>query len=226
LTKQEGEVGMKNLMKLKCVALLLGLVAFGLQTPTWAATSFDLVGFNFPVQILASVDFTYDSNLRKISVSLMNKSEFDARLTAFAFNVPDNVTGVNVFTGPANWSDSFSPNSINTPGQFGQFDLAGITGSNFNGGDPNDGIPPSSTFDFEFLLNGTGLDGLTEDSFLGLLSYPGNPNDNPQPFIARFQRVGSDGEGSDVAVVPIPAAAWLLGSGLVGLLALRRRFRH
>ena len=26
--------------------------------------------------------------------------------------------------------------------------------------------------------------------------------------------------------VPLPAAAWLLGSGLVGLLALRRRFRH
>jgi hypothetical protein len=26
--------------------------------------------------------------------------------------------------------------------------------------------------------------------------------------------------------VPLPVAAWLLGSGLVGLLALRRRFRH
>ena len=30
----------------------------------------------------------------------------------------------------------------------------------------------------------------------------------------------------DISTVPIPAAAWLLGSGLLGLLALRRRFRH
>lgn len=215
---------MKNHIKIKCVLLVVGLVAFGLQTPTWAATSFDLAGFNFPDQILASVDFGYDPNLGKISVSLTNKSEFDARLTAFAFNAPDNVTGVGSFSGPANWSESFSPDSINSPDQFGNFDLAGLTGPNFNGGDPNDGIPLLSTFNFEFFLIGTGLDGLTEDSFLALLSNPVNPNDNLQPFMARFQRVGLDGNGSDVAVVPIPAAAWLLGSGLVGLLGLRSRF--
>jgi hypothetical protein len=51
------------LMKLRCALLLLGLVVFGLQKPALATTSFDLVGFNFPDQILASVDFTYDSNL-------------------------------------------------------------------------------------------------------------------------------------------------------------------
>lgn len=221
--KTGGEVGMKNLMKLKGVLLLLGLVTFGLQATTWAATSFDLFGVNFPNQISASVNFAYDSDLGKINVSLTNNSDFDARLTAFAFNVPDDVTGVAGFTGPSGWSKSFDPDNINTPGQFGQFDLAGITGPNFNGGDPNDGIPPLSAFDFEFLLNGTGLDVLTEDSFLDLLSYPGT-NDNPQSFIARFQRVGLDGEGSDVAVVPIPATLLLFGSGLMGLVGLRRRF--
>ena len=30
----------------------------------------------------------------------------------------------------------------------------------------------------------------------------------------------------DISTVPIPAAAWLLGSGLLSLLALRRRFLH
>ena len=217
---------MKNPMKIKFAVLILGIVAFGVQTPAWAATSFDLVGHDFPDQVLASVDFTYDPDSGKISVSLENKSEFDARLTAFALNVPDNVTGVADFSGPANWSWLFSPDSINSPDQFGKFDLAGLTGRNFNGGDPNDGIPPLGTFNFEFLLSGTGLNGLTDDSFLGLLSKPGNQNDNPRPFIARFQRVEFDGNGSDVAVVPVPAAAWLLASGLIGLVGVRRRFQN
>ena len=216
---------MKNLVRLKCILLILGLVTFGLQTTIWAATTFDLVGVNFPDQISASVNFAYDSSLGQIDVSLTNNSDFDARLTAFAFNVPNNVTGVSNFTGPSGWSESYDPDNIDTPGQFGKFDLAGLTGPNFNGGDPNDGIPPTSTFDFAFVLMGSGLNGLTEESFLGLLSDPGK-NDNPQPFIARFQRVGPDGEGSDVAVVPIPAAVWLLGGGLIGLVGLRRRFMN
>ena len=218
---------MKNLIKIKYTLLVLGLVAFGLQTPAIATTTFGLVGHNNPDQIFASVDFTYEPDSGKISVSLDNSSKFDARLTAFAFNVPDTVTGVDSFSGPVNWTASFSPDGINTPGQFGKFDLAGLTGSNFNGGSPNDGIAPRGTLNFEFLLTGSGLDMLTEDSFLGLMSEqgPGNSNYDPQSFIARFQRVGVDGRGSDVAVVPIPATAWLLASGLVGLVGVRRRLR-
>lgn len=37
---------------------------------------------------------------------------------------------------------------------------------------------------------------------------------------------GGGTAGPDTAVVPVPAAAWLLGTGLVGLLGLRRRIRR
>jgi len=220
LVERGGE--MKNLLKLKSVLLLLGLITFGLQAPTWAATTFDLFGVNYPDQVAASVNFAYNSGSGQIDLSLTNNSDYDARLTGFAFNVPDSVTGVSSFTGPSGWAESFDPDNISTPGQFGKFDLAGLTGPNLNGGDPNDGIPPASTFNFTFVLAGAGLDGLNENSFLGLLSDPGK-NDDLQSFIARFQRVGPDGEGSDVAVVPIPATLLLFGSGLTGLLLIRRR---
>jgi hypothetical protein len=213
---------MKDLLKLKWVLLLLGLITFGLQAPAWAATTFDLFGFNYPDQVAASVNFAYNSGSGQIDLSLTNNSDYDAKLTGFAFNVPDKITGVSGFTGPSGWSESFDPDNINTPGQFGKFDLAGLTGPNFNGGDPGDGIPPSSTFDFTFVLLGSDLDLLTENSFLGLLSDAGR-NDSPQPFIARFQNVGLDGSGSDVAVVPIPTTLLLLSSGLLGLVGVRRR---
>ena len=160
--------------------------------------TFDLVGVNDST-LSAHVVFAYDPS-GKIEIDITNTSSGpapDPRFTAFAFNVPAGVTGVSSFSGPAGWDDSFDPNDINTPGQFGFFDLAGITGPNFNGGSPNDGIPVGFTFHFEFFLLGTGLNLLDETSFLSLLSFDpnGNPDEDEQFFIGRFQRTGIDGEG-------------------------------
>jgi hypothetical protein len=204
------------------------LVLIVMAPTVWASP----MGFNLggvtDGDLTAHVEFAYDETNGTINIDITNTSSFyDPRLTAFAFNVPDEVTGILSFAGPDGWDYLFAPDNINTPGQYGFFGLAAISGPNFNGGKPNDGIAPGSTFSFEFVLTGTQLGLLDELDFLTLLSFDGlgSPDENEQFFIARFQQTGPFGEGSDVAIVPIPSTLLLLGSGLMGFVGLRRKFK-
>jgi hypothetical protein len=218
-------------MKKAVTKTLLGLSIFALAATVWcqpaAATSFSIVGVEDSA-LTALVDFNYGGGV--IDIGITNNSPFDARLTAFAFNVPDAVTGLSGFTGPTGWNSHFTVDGINSPGQYGFFDVAAITGPNFNGGSPNDGIPPSNTFSFSFTLTGD-LTGLSTDSFLNQLSAAGPGQPDPQWFIGRFQRTGEFGQGSDVAIpgngggvppIPEPATMLLVGAGL-GLAGLRKK---
>ena len=77
--------------------------------------------------------------------------------------------------------------------------------------------------DLVYTIVGTGL---TANSF-NIWSEPG-PGNTAGPYlsVARFQQTGADQEGSDwVGAVPVPAAVWLFGSGLLGLVGIARRRR-
>jgi len=192
------------------------------------AATFNIAGLTDPLNT-GIVDFSFDG-IDTITVEIENTSTSgpDPRVTGFAFNVPDAVTGVDFFTATGtedntDWMYAFDPDGINPPQIDVNFDLAGITGPNIAGGDPNSGIMFGKTGIFTFMLTGNDLASLTEDSFLGISS-------DGHSFAARFQRTGTDGEGSDVAVpvapIPLPAAGFLLIGALGGLgLAARRRRR-
>jgi hypothetical protein len=218
--------------------VLAGAALIGSASSATAAPMlFTLEGEDYS-ELSASVLFTYtglSSSSGRIDVQVTNTSTaYDPRLTAFAFNLPGAVTGVSNFTSSlAGWDDRYDRNDIDTPGQYGFFDIAGLTGPNFNGGSPNSGIARGVTANFSFRLNGSGMLGLTETSFLSLLSNDpaGSPNEDEQFFIGRFQRVGPRGQNSDVALpgtaraVPEPTTLLLSGLGLLGAAALRRRQR-
>lgn len=119
-------------------------------------------------------------------------------LTAFVLNNPGNlITGISGFV-DADKGGGFDLLSLNNngiaSGSNGQFDFGAATGGMFTGGGaPKAGIAAGASDSFTFRLTGTGLLGLTADSFLTTLSSGTGAGDGYAALDVRFRGFGDGG---------------------------------
>src|SRR5688572_24768476 len=100
-------------------ALISFIVIAGSTLAHAAPMNFDVVGVG-DANNMASVTFAYNGSTAMVIIDIENTSGlFDPRVTSFAFNAPDGVTGISSFTGPSGWAGDFDANAIDTPGQLG-----------------------------------------------------------------------------------------------------------
>ena len=192
------------------------------------ATGAKLSGDSTTAAFSGTIDLTSATALGgTLVISLTNQSLLSngGYITAIAFNNPGPISPLSVSLATTSGLNTVlgGPIYIDTvPAKPAQnFDIGASTGGGWLGaGSPNTGIGVGQTGTLTFTLTGN-LAGLTTQSFVDTLNGSGT-----EWLAVRFR--GFKDEGSSkygASVVPIPAAVWLLGSGLLGLAGLSRRRR-
>jgi hypothetical protein len=195
-----------------------------LAVPAYAsAVPFTIVGNTNGTDATAEGTLTLAGN--QLTLNIENTSPFDARIMSIGFDLlagdfaanPPNSSGLNGFAGDDNGNFLFEDGAFGNVPQFNDavIDFGWLVGNSFGGGgSPDNGLDNDGTI---LTLIATGnFQGLDEAGLVSAL-------------FVRFQRVGPNGQGSDVGTggdipdVPEPAALVLFGLGLAGIAAVRRR---
>ena len=203
---------------LKTAASLVLLLLLG-TSAAHAGTVVDFSGNANGSLATGSILITLAADGNSFTGAITNTAPFDARITGFGFDfgVSDlDYTGTPELIDPSTGAAfTFKDGSLGNVPQFNDvgLDFGYVTGKKFTGGFPNAGLDNGHTI--SFLISGA-FAGLTEAE-IGSSIY------------VRFQRVGDDGELSDVSSsamtpVPEPASMVLFGTGLV--LLARRSMRR
>ena len=179
----------------------------------------------------ASVSCSFNAATNTLTFTITNTSNLThpgstSTITSIGFDLPPtgnaSSSGLNGFTGmqaPSLGSSfTFSDADLgNVPAGFNSvvLDFGFLTGANFAGGSPNDGLAPGESA--SFTVTGTAFAGLTETQICNAI-------------LVRFQNVPAEaGTASDVGTpsqVPEPSTMILLGTALIGLGGFVRRRRN
>ena len=131
-----------------CALILLSSVAA-------KADTVQIIGNTTPSLATATVTCSFNAQTNTFTFTIYNTSQFDARITGIGFDLPPvgnaSDSGLNGFTGnvafqPAGVDFEFNDADLGNVPLFNGavLDFGFITGNsgNFNGGSPNDGLPP------------------------------------------------------------------------------------